>query len=122
MRRVLYMSGITFASAVAAVLVAGAVASATDPNRVQGVVEAKVVNDTGARVHIGICANRSCSTLESGSARIDPGETFYQSVGAYDSQPLGVRSAGGLPNRCVRLVTEATVLPSYNLSALPACP
>jgi hypothetical protein len=117
MRWVLVVSAV----AVGAVLAAGAIASATDPNKVQGVVSAKVVNDTGARVHIRICANRSCSTLESGSAWIDAGKTFYQSVGAYDSQPLGIRFADGLPNRCVQLVTEATVRPSYNLSVLPTC-
>jgi hypothetical protein len=117
-------------TAVAGLFVIGAVASANDPDKIQGVVQVSVVNDTGLTLRLGLCHNQSCSETDVGQV-LKPGDTYDQAVEPNESQlfavavaPEGaVRSAAvtGEAYRCTQLTSGAQVAARYLISGFVAC-
>lgn len=127
----LFRKVVLAALAVLAVLVViGAIASTTSHNKVQGVVQTLIVNDTSVTVRLGLCHDQSCSETDSRQP-LKPGDTYNQALGPNETQLYAVvvdpenaiRSAAvpGKPYRCTQLVSGAQVAARYSISNFVPC-
>jgi len=115
--------------AVGLLLGVGAVLSARSSDRVQDVVQVKIVNDIGTQVRFTICKDASCSTIDT-FQNLDPGHAYDQAFGPDDTERFAVEAnsfdahsseVSGKPYRCTQLTTGSVVDKSYNLSTLLPC-
>jgi hypothetical protein len=114
----------------AVLLVIGAMASTTSHDKVQGVVQTLIVNDTSVTVGLGLCHDLSCSETDSVQS-LKPGDTYNQALGPNETQLYAVvvdpekaiRSAAvpGKSYRCTQLVSGARVAARYSISSFVPC-
>lgn len=107
-----------------AVLCLGAFVGARTQDKVQGVVQTEIVNDTGHPIQIALCHSAFCSEADP-SQTLTSGAAFDQALGAYDHQRFSVRanvSAVDVPTpQCRQLNSGESVKPKYLLSQLVPC-
>jgi len=114
----------------AVLMVIGAIASTTSHDKVQGVVQTLIVNDTSVPVRLGLCHDRSCSETDSRQP-LKPGDTYNQALGPNETQRYAVevdpenaiRSSAipGKSYRCTQLVSGARVAARYSISSFVPC-
>jgi hypothetical protein len=107
----------------------GAVLSARSSDKVQGVVQVKIVNNIGTPVRFAICKDSTCSSIDA-LETLAPGQAYDQAFGPNDRERFAVEAqlfdahssdVSGKPYRCTQLRTGSVVDERYNLSTLVPC-
>jgi hypothetical protein len=111
------------------ILGVGAVLSARSSDKVQGVVQVRIVNDIDTPVRFGICKDSACSSIDA-LETLAPGQAYDQAFGPNDRERFAVEAqsfdahssqVSGGPYRCTQLTTGSVVDKRYNLSTLLPC-
>lgn len=128
--RFLVVALVVVVGLVSGILIIGAIAGAFSSHKIQGTVQAKIVNDTGSQVHLAFCIDSGCLSTDDGQT-LQPGEAFDQALGPNDRERFAIDAPPGFGSkssqvpgkgyRCTQLLTTDIVEKTYGLSSLTAC-